>query len=133
MPYIGSYGYGLYCWVSFVFVSFPTDFLNSGDNFLQLWKATELRKRTTHIFFIWRLHGSYHPCHHATVDDSQIWRSPDDMVNIQLFTGFYTSQVVVWDFFHPQYHPSFTSLALDKQFSDVESGTVNDLVWICLK
>jgi len=26
-----------------------------------------------------------------------------DMVNIPLFTGFYTSQVVVWGFFH-QYH-----------------------------
>jgi len=23
---------------------------------------------------------------------------------IPLFTGFYTSQVVVWDFFHQQYH-----------------------------
>ena len=26
-----------------------------------------------------------------------------DMVNIPLFIGFYTSQVVVWDFFHQQY------------------------------
>ena len=25
------------------------------------------------------------------------------MVNIPLFIGFYTSQVVVWDFFHQQY------------------------------
>jgi len=27
------------------------------------------------------------------------------MVSIPLFTGFYTSQVVVWDFFHQQYGP----------------------------
>jgi len=26
------------------------------------------------------------------------------VVNIPLFTGFYTSQVVVWDFFHQQYY-----------------------------
>ena len=30
--------------------------------------------------------------------------TPVDMVNIPLFTGCYTSQVVVWDFFHQQYH-----------------------------
>ena len=31
--------------------------------------------------------------------------APVDMVNIPLFTWFYTSQVVVWDFFHQQdYH-----------------------------
>ncbi len=29
--------------------------------------------------------------------------APVDMVNIPLFTGFYTSQVVVWDFSHQQY------------------------------
>ena len=29
--------------------------------------------------------------------------APVDMVNIPLFTGFYTSQVVVWHFFHQQY------------------------------
>ena len=34
--------------------------------------------------------------------------APVDMVNIctvniPLFTGFFTCQVVVWDFFHPQY------------------------------
>ncbi len=28
--------------------------------------------------------------------------APVDMVHIPLFTGFYTSQVVVWDFFHQQ-------------------------------
>ena len=39
-------------------------------------------------------------CH--TVDASEIRRSPVDMVNIPLFTRFYTSQVVQ-DFFHQQY------------------------------
>jgi len=29
--------------------------------------------------------------------------APVDMVNIPLFTAFYTSQVVVGDFFHQQY------------------------------
>ena len=33
----------------------------------------------------------------------EIRRSPVDMVKIPLFTGSYTSQVVVWDFFHQQY------------------------------
>ena len=28
------------------------------------------------------------------------------MVNVPLSIGFYTSQVVVWDFFHQQYHPN---------------------------
>ena len=37
------------------------------------------------------------------VDGSEIRRSPVDMVNIPLFTGFCTSRVVVWDFFHQQY------------------------------
>ena len=37
------------------------------------------------------------------VDGSEIRRSPVDMVNIPLSTRFYTSQVVVWDFFHRQY------------------------------
>ena len=30
--------------------------------------------------------------------------APGDMENIVLFTWFYTSQVVVWDFFHQQYN-----------------------------
>ena len=34
----------------------------------------------------------------------------DIMVNIPLFTGFYTSQVVVSDFFHQQYYYYFTFL-----------------------
>ena len=34
--------------------------------------------------------------------------APVDMVNSPLFTGFYTSQVVVWDFFHQQYHWTFS-------------------------
>ena len=45
-----------------------------------------------------------------TVDGSEIRRSPVDMVNIPLFTGFYmlyTSQVVVWDFFHD--HPTVSN------------------------
>jgi len=49
-----------------------------------------------------------------TVDGSEIRRSPVDMVNIPLFTGFYmlyTSQVVVWDFFHDhQQYPTTTAL-----------------------
>ena len=36
-----------------------------------------------------------------TIDGSKFWRSPVDMVNIPLITGFSTSEVVVWDFFHP--------------------------------
>ena len=38
-------------------------------------------------------------------DDTVDGRNPAlvDMVKIPLFTGFYTSQVVVWDFFHQQY------------------------------
>ena len=39
----------------------------------------------------------------TTVDGRNL--APVDMVNIPLFTGFYTSQVVVWDFFHQQYDP----------------------------
>ena len=31
--------------------------------------------------------------------------APVDMVNIRLFTWLYTSQVVVWDFFHQQFQP----------------------------
>ena len=30
--------------------------------------------------------------------------APVNMVNIPLFTGFHTCWVVVWDFFHQQYH-----------------------------
>ena len=30
--------------------------------------------------------------------------APVDIVNISLFTGIHTSQVVVWDFFHQQYY-----------------------------
>ena len=37
----------------------------------------------------------------TTVDGSEIWRSPVDMVNIPLFTGFYTCWVVQ-AFFHQQ-------------------------------
>jgi len=43
-----------------------------------------------------------------TVDGSEIRRLPVDMENIPLFTGFYTFQVVVWDFFHQQYQPPST-------------------------
>ena len=43
-------------------------------------------------------------CNAHTVDGSEIRRSPVDMVNLPLFKGFYTSQAVVWDFFHQQYH-----------------------------
>ena len=44
-------------------------------------------KNNTQVLYIWRWHWeSYHPCHHATVDGSQIRRSPVDMVNIPLFT-----------------------------------------------
>ena len=35
-----------------------------------------------------------------TVDGRNL--APVDMVNIPLSTAFYTSQVVVWDFFHQQ-------------------------------
>jgi len=34
----------------------------------------------------------------ATVDGSEIRRSPVDMENLPFFAGFYLSQVVVWDF-----------------------------------
>ena len=47
--------------------------------------------------YISRIHG-------ATVDGSEIRQKPVDMVNITVFTGFYTSQVVQ-DFFHQQYVP----------------------------
>ena len=36
-----------------------------------------------------------------TVDGKKT--APVDMVNAPLFAGFYTSQVVVWDFLHQQY------------------------------
>ena len=38
-----------------------------------------------------------------TVDASEIWRSPVEMVNISLLAGFHTCQVLVWDSFHQQY------------------------------
>ena len=37
--------------------------------------------------------------------------APVDMVNIPLFTGFHTCQVIVWYFFHQQYC-KFTSLGM---------------------
>ena len=52
----------------------------------------------------------------GTVDGRN--RAPVDMVNIPLFTGFYTSQVVVWDFFHQQYGYPFGDL---QEAKDVES------------
>ena len=39
--------------------------------------------------------------------------APVDMVNIPLSKGFYTSQVVVWDFFHQQYQ-NHTSIKKSK-------------------
>ena len=44
--------------------------------------------------------------------------APVDMVNIPLFTWFYTSQVVVWDFSHQQYIP------LEWALSPFKSGTL---------
>ena len=44
---------------------------------------------------------------HPTVDDSEIRKKSVDMVNIPLFAGFSTSQVVQ-DFFHQQYHPQIS-------------------------
>ena len=45
--------------------------------------------------------------------------APVDMVNIPLFTRFYTSQVVVWDFFHQQYNSwKDTSVELTKLVSN---------------
>ena len=38
--------------------------------------------------------------------------APVDMVNIPLFTGFYTSQVVAWDFFHQQYPSLFAGATI---------------------
>ena len=37
-----------------------------------------------------------------TVDGSEIWQSPVEMVKIPAFTEFHTRQVVVWDVFHQQ-------------------------------
>ena len=42
-----------------------------------------------------------------TVDASEIWRSPVELVNISLFAGFHTCQVLVWDSFHQQYVKAF--------------------------
>ena len=42
---------------------------------------------------------------------------------IPLFTGSYTSQVVVWDFFHQQYHP--------KKWLNVLSKLAYKKWWIC--
>ena len=44
-------------------------------------------------------------CSAWKIDDTVDGRNPApvDMVNTPLITGFYTSQVVVWDFFHQQY------------------------------
>ena len=40
----------------------------------------------------------------TTVDGSEIRRSPVEVGSLsQYLEGFYTSQVVVWDFFHQQY------------------------------
>ena len=38
-----------------------------------------------------------------SLDGSEIRRTPVDMVNIPLYTWFYRSQVVVWDFFYQLY------------------------------
>ena len=60
----------------------------------------------------WRCERSLHPrfdiIHSQYVVSTVRWfrnpvNSPVDMVNIPIFTGFYTSQVVQ-DFFHQQYH-----------------------------
>ena len=47
-----------------------------------------------------------------TVDGSEIRRSPVDMENFPLFTGFYTFQVVQ-DFFHQLYDTFFSVLFFD--------------------
>ena len=44
------------------------------------------------------------------------------MVNIPLFTRFYTSQVVVWDFFHQPYCVTkFSPIQID-EFSEIAYG-----------
>ena len=48
----------------------------------------------------------------------KIRRSPVDMVNIPLFPGFHTSQVVVWDFFHQQYEYVFQRELLNFEIDD---------------
>ena len=67
--------------------------------------------------------GNYDVNDPDTVDARNL--APVDLVNIPLFTCFYTSQVVVWDFFHQQYfkglllgngHPSEKMVKLDHLF-----------------
>ena len=41
--------------------------------------------------------------------------TPVDMVDISIFSGFHTSQVVVWDFFHQQYHFMFRTMVKSSQ------------------
>ena len=55
-----------------------------------------------------------------SVDGSEIRCSPVEgkVVHLPLFTGFYTSQVVVWDFFHQQY------LRIMYEISEYELRTV---------
>ena len=38
----------------------------------------------------------YFPFTNGTIDGSEIWRSPVNMLDIPSFTGFFTSQEVVW-------------------------------------
>ena len=40
-----------------------------------------------------------------------------EMVNISVFTRFYTSQVVVWDFFHQQYQENYIPAFFNQQTS----------------
>ena len=47
--------------------------------------------------------------------------TPVDMVDISTFSGFHTSQVVVWDFFHQQYH--FMFLTMVKSSQHLPTGT----------
>ena len=78
--------------------------------------------------------------------------APVDIVNIPLFWGFHTSQVVVWDFFHQQYHMNITAAiqivnsvgttclhnlpAFQHEVGEVRFHTAPSCVWtrlVCLK
>ena len=54
--------------------------------------------------------------------------APVDMVNIPLFTGFHTPQVVVWDFFHQKYVTLPKTCRLPSSYISPDSPSLRPIV-----
>ncbi len=59
----------------------------------------------------------------------EIRRSPVDMENFPSFIGFYTFQVVVWDFFHIWYKRDFSQKPRDFQWHPYPNKTSLQNCW----